>query len=83
MHACRITGSSVKKMQIDDGCIVAFKNTLERRAPEYYFSDGDIAVLEAQTGLNRTTIETWAALFRESVPEASRADWLYNRLDAS
>ena len=66
-------------MQIDDGCIVAFKNTLERRAPEYCFSDGDIAVLEAQTGLSRKTIETWGAMFRASVPEADRANFLYNK----
>ena len=62
---------------IDDDCIHALKNTLSRRAPACFFTEGDIAVLEAQLGLERDAIETWAASFRETVPEEDRANRLY------
>ena len=62
---------------IDADCINALKNTLSRRAPACYFTEGDIAVLEAQLGLERDAIETWAASFRETVPEEDRANRLY------
>ena len=62
---------------IDSDCINALRNTLYPRVPACYFTDGDIAVLEAQLGLDRDAIETWAASFRDAVPEEDRAHRLY------